>query len=255
MIGIFVSDALAALSERGNIRCRTQYRLHARIFRRAGESDHAVHSAVVGDSQAIHSQLFRPVHKLLDAAHAIEEAIFGVNVEMSKHEPLELIKYSPYYTTPLVILSEGCGLYQIRLGLKLFVAEGLRRVYLRCLAGGQERHEKRSYISHGRDNECLHPGNLEFHASHLLLKGSDHAVGKSQCQRDSDEDSQEGYDGGFQEKAELHRALLITYRSQHPDLVSSLHHRSGADHPQGGDADYQTQGHETLQQSVPSPRA
>ena len=46
--------------------------------------DDAVHGAVVSNSKAIHTQFLGPGNKLGDAAHAIEQAIFGVDVKVSK---------------------------------------------------------------------------------------------------------------------------------------------------------------------------
>lgn len=46
--------------------------------------DNAIHGAVVSDSKAVHAQLFGPGNKLRNAAHAVEQAIFSVNMKMSK---------------------------------------------------------------------------------------------------------------------------------------------------------------------------
>jgi len=46
--------------------------------------DDTIHGTVVSDSKAVHAQLFGPGNKLRDAAHAIEQAIFSVDVEMDK---------------------------------------------------------------------------------------------------------------------------------------------------------------------------
>jgi hypothetical protein len=46
--------------------------------------DDAIHCAVVSDSKAVHAQLFGPGNKLRDAAHAIEQAIFSVDVKVGK---------------------------------------------------------------------------------------------------------------------------------------------------------------------------
>jgi hypothetical protein len=44
------------------------------------EINNTIHGPVVSDSKAIHTQLFGPGNKLGDAAHTIEQAIFGVDV-------------------------------------------------------------------------------------------------------------------------------------------------------------------------------
>ena len=46
--------------------------------------NNAVHGSVVSDSKAVHAQLFCPRNKLGDTAHAIEQAIFSVDVEVSE---------------------------------------------------------------------------------------------------------------------------------------------------------------------------
>ena len=46
--------------------------------------NNAIHGAMVGDSQAVHAQFFGAGNKMGDAAHAIEQAIVGVDVQMDK---------------------------------------------------------------------------------------------------------------------------------------------------------------------------
>ena len=46
--------------------------------------DDSIHGAVVSDSKAVHAQLFGSDNKLRDAAHAIEQAIFSVDVKVGK---------------------------------------------------------------------------------------------------------------------------------------------------------------------------
>jgi hypothetical protein len=48
------------------------------------EINNAVHGPVVSDGKAVHTHLFGPGDKLRDAAHAIEQAVFGVDVEVSE---------------------------------------------------------------------------------------------------------------------------------------------------------------------------
>jgi hypothetical protein len=40
---------------------------------------------VIGDRQALHSQLLCPGDELGNAAQAVEEAVFSMNVKMGKH--------------------------------------------------------------------------------------------------------------------------------------------------------------------------
>jgi len=49
------------------------------------EVEDPIESAMVSDSQGIHAQLLSPGDQMGNAAHAIEEAVFSVDVEMGKH--------------------------------------------------------------------------------------------------------------------------------------------------------------------------
>jgi len=68
-----------------NIELATEDRFYPGLSGGEIEFDHPIHSAVVGDRQAIHPQLFCPGDELWDAAQAIEKAIFGMNMKMSEH--------------------------------------------------------------------------------------------------------------------------------------------------------------------------
>jgi len=46
--------------------------------------DNAVHSTMVSDGEAMHAQFFGPGNKPRNAAHAIKQAVLGMNVEMSE---------------------------------------------------------------------------------------------------------------------------------------------------------------------------
>jgi hypothetical protein len=48
------------------------------------EIDDAIHGAVVGDRQAVHAQFLGSGNELRYATHAIEEAVFGVDVKVGK---------------------------------------------------------------------------------------------------------------------------------------------------------------------------
>ena len=49
-------------------------------------------------------------------------------------------------------------------------------------------------------------------------------------------DAHQGDEAGLQYKGERDHARLVADGPQHPHLLTSLHHRAGADHPQRGDA-------------------
>ena len=57
-------------------------RLHARGFRRAVEVDHAVHVAVVGDGDGLLPDLLHARHDVADAARTVEQAVFGMHMQM-----------------------------------------------------------------------------------------------------------------------------------------------------------------------------
>ena len=49
------------------------------------ELDSAIHNPVVGYSQAAHTQFPGSLHQLLDAAHAVKQAILSMDVEVAEH--------------------------------------------------------------------------------------------------------------------------------------------------------------------------
>ena len=63
------------------------------------EIDDAVHGAVVGDGDAVHAELFRRLDELLDAARTVEQAVFRVDMEVSKRHAFTPSRF------PLVIRS------------------------------------------------------------------------------------------------------------------------------------------------------
>ena len=74
----------AAAGTRGNIDLAADDGVNIPFFRGAVKVDCAVHYAVVSDCDCRLSELCDAVHQLLDAARAVEQAIFGVYVEMGK---------------------------------------------------------------------------------------------------------------------------------------------------------------------------
>ena len=55
------------------------------IFGQTVELDRAVHHAVVGEGNTIHTKFFHAGNQVRDAAHTIEEAVFAMYMEVSKH--------------------------------------------------------------------------------------------------------------------------------------------------------------------------
>ena len=58
--------------------------LDARVLHGGVEVDGAVHHAVVGDGAHVHAQLLHPLHQLGDAACAVQETVFRVQMQMRK---------------------------------------------------------------------------------------------------------------------------------------------------------------------------
>jgi len=79
--------------------------LDARLGRFLVKLDGAVHHAVVGNCQGIHAQFLRPRYQLGDAAHAIEQAEFSVDMEVSEH--------SAFLTGDCLIIAQGEGVLAV----------------------------------------------------------------------------------------------------------------------------------------------
>ena len=69
---------------RGHVYFAADNGLDARLFRGFIKIDAAVHHAVVGDSHSRLAQLFHPFHQRLDAACAVQKAVFSVQMQMCK---------------------------------------------------------------------------------------------------------------------------------------------------------------------------
>ena len=70
------------------------------------ELDHAEHRAVVGDGQGGHVHLFGALDQLLDVAEAVEQRVFGVNVEVGEghgqtNKMFEMLHFD--YSTPVLL--------------------------------------------------------------------------------------------------------------------------------------------------------
>ena len=80
---VFVAAGL--LFERGDRVALNAYNwLDARRFARLVELDGAIHAAVVGEGQRIHAARFGRLDQPLDTRLAVEQAIFGMDVQVGK---------------------------------------------------------------------------------------------------------------------------------------------------------------------------
>ena len=69
---------------RRHIHLAADYRLYPALFRRAVKVDDAVHNAVIGHGNARLTEALHFVHKLLDAARAVKQAVFGMKMKVCK---------------------------------------------------------------------------------------------------------------------------------------------------------------------------
>ncbi len=97
------SPAQAAVGR--NVELTADDGLDLRLFCLLVELDDAVQGAVVGDGQAVHAQFLGAGDQLRDTAHAVEQAVLGVDVEMGEHD----YGYSKV-GKPKTIISSGRGL-------------------------------------------------------------------------------------------------------------------------------------------------
>jgi hypothetical protein len=86
VIGIFIGGSPGAVLKACKIELAPQDRLYPSLSGSLVKFHRPIHGTVIGDRHAIHPQLFCPGDELRNAAQAIEEAIFGMNVEVGKHE-------------------------------------------------------------------------------------------------------------------------------------------------------------------------
>jgi len=85
-VGVFAVDAVLLVGERagGHIDLAADDGLHARLAAGAVKRHRAVHDAVVRDGQRVLTQLFGAPGQLADAARAVQQAVFGMDMEMDK---------------------------------------------------------------------------------------------------------------------------------------------------------------------------
>ncbi len=67
-----------------HVRFHADDRLDACRFARAVKVDHAEHRAVIGDRQRVHPGVGGALDQPFDLAQAVEQAEFGVDVQMDK---------------------------------------------------------------------------------------------------------------------------------------------------------------------------
>src|SRR4051794_11615350 len=68
----------------GHVRFHADNGLDSFLLALVIELDGPVHTAVVGDGDRIHAEIFRPLHQLIDAAGAVQQGVMRVDVQVNK---------------------------------------------------------------------------------------------------------------------------------------------------------------------------
>ena len=98
VVVFFISGAATGAALRSDVHFTADDRLYARLHGFQVELNGAVHHTVVGYCQGRHAQFFSPFHQLFNAAHAVKQAVFGVDMEVSEHERLSCLNSIPRLT-------------------------------------------------------------------------------------------------------------------------------------------------------------
>ena len=105
-VAVVPGDAGLVVHVRADVHLAADHRMDALGLGRAVEVQHAVHHAVIGDGAGLHAQLLQPLHQRLDAARAVQQRIFRVQMQVCKHvsTPSRLYsssQFSLYYITKI----------------------------------------------------------------------------------------------------------------------------------------------------------
>ena len=85
VVGALVGGEAVAPAARGHVQLTPDDGLDARLQAGGVELHHAVHSAVVRDRQGRHPQLTGAPDQGLDSAHAVQQAVLGMKVQVGEH--------------------------------------------------------------------------------------------------------------------------------------------------------------------------
>ena len=84
-VRVFAGDlGLVKAAALGDVDLAPDDRVDARLLAGLVEVDHAVHHAVVRDRQGLHAQLLGALHQRPDAAGAVQQGVFGVQMQVRK---------------------------------------------------------------------------------------------------------------------------------------------------------------------------
>ena len=106
---VLVNGITAGAAVWGDINFTADNGFYARFFSSQVELDGTIHGAVISYRQAIHPQFFGAGYQLMDAGHTIEQTVFSMDMEMSKHSTFSLWRLA-------VIIAQG----QVREAISLF---------------------------------------------------------------------------------------------------------------------------------------
>ena len=85
MVRTFIGRGTSLMVAGGHIDFTADNWFYASFFSCAVKFDNSIENAVVRNSQAIHAQLFCPGNQSGYIAHAVQQAVLGMDVEMAKH--------------------------------------------------------------------------------------------------------------------------------------------------------------------------
>ncbi|MEA2121646.1 MAG: hypothetical protein EGMGGAKC_00971 [Dehalococcoides mccartyi] len=85
MVIVFICRCFGGTVTICQIEFAAQYRFYTCFFGLFVKTGNTVHSTMVGNSQRLHAKFFGTGYQLGDTAHAVQQAEFGVDMQMTKH--------------------------------------------------------------------------------------------------------------------------------------------------------------------------
>ena len=101
-VAVVAGDAGLVVHIRADVHLAADHRMDALGLGRTVEVQHAVHHAVVGDGAGLHAQRLQPLHQRLDAARAVQQRVFRVQMQVCKHVSTPSPVYSTSQFSPLL---------------------------------------------------------------------------------------------------------------------------------------------------------
>ena len=120
VVVIFVAGVTTETTVGSDINLATNDRLYAYLPGCQVELDGTIHNPVVGYCQTVHTQLLGSVNQLRNAAHAIKQAILGMDMEMSEHGTFQWAKFAIIIAQDLCLGVCFCILGSTSISVKLW---------------------------------------------------------------------------------------------------------------------------------------